>query len=94
VDGAKRAPPNLLLHQILVDAVLGGAVILAVTVLRARIQRFLGAVSCRPVYAGSGAKATFTWRVDEAARLWCLSGLRYAGVDLVVYEPCPAGSLT
>lgn len=42
VDGAERAAANLLLDQVLVDAVLGGAVILAVAVLGARIERFLG----------------------------------------------------
>jgi hypothetical protein len=33
VHRAKRPPANLLLHEILVDAVLGGAIILAVAVL-------------------------------------------------------------
>ena len=42
VDGAERAAPDLLLDQVLVDAVLGGAVIFAVAVLGARIERFLG----------------------------------------------------
>jgi len=41
VDGAKGAAANLLLHQILVDAVLGGAVILAVAVLGSGIEGFL-----------------------------------------------------
>jgi hypothetical protein len=45
VDGAEGTPANLLLDQILVDAVLGGAVILAVAVLGARIEGFLGAGS-------------------------------------------------
>lgn len=38
---AKRPPANLLLHQILVDAVLGRAIIFAVAVLGPRIERFL-----------------------------------------------------
>jgi hypothetical protein len=38
---SKRAPANLLLDQVLVDAVLGGPVILAVAVLGARVERFL-----------------------------------------------------
>jgi hypothetical protein len=42
VDGAERAAANLLLDQVLVDAVLGGAVIFAVAVLGARIEGFLG----------------------------------------------------
>lgn len=42
VDGAERASPNLLLDQVLIDAVLGGAVIFAVAVLGARIEGFLG----------------------------------------------------
>lgn len=41
VDGAKGAAADLLLDQVLVDAVLGGAVILAVAVLGARIEGFL-----------------------------------------------------
>jgi hypothetical protein len=43
VDGAKGAAANLLLDQVLVDAVLGGAVILAVAVLGAGIEGFLRA---------------------------------------------------
>lgn len=42
VDGAEGAPANLLLDQVLVDAVLGAAVILAVAVLGAGIEGFLG----------------------------------------------------
>lgn len=41
VDGAEGAAADLLLDQVLVDAVLGGAVILAVAVLGARVERFL-----------------------------------------------------
>jgi hypothetical protein len=41
VNCAKRPAANLLSHQVLVDAVLGSAVILAVTVLGTRIERFL-----------------------------------------------------
>lgn len=41
VDSAKGAAADLLLDQVLVDAVLGGAVILAVAVLGARVERFL-----------------------------------------------------
>jgi len=41
VDSAERAAANLLLDQVLVDAVLGAAVILAVAVLGAGIERFL-----------------------------------------------------
>ena len=41
VDGAKGAAANLLLDQVLVDAVLGGAVIFAVAVLGAGIAGFL-----------------------------------------------------
>ena len=41
VDGAEGATANLLLDQVLVDAVLGAAVILAVAVLGARIEGFL-----------------------------------------------------
>jgi hypothetical protein len=132
MDGAKRPPANLLAHQVLVDAVLGGAVIFAVAVLGARIEGFLGpSVLCCtphcitiaqselfPAKASSGhgsavrqhvsrdqsrglpgnaeafprgtftakkaIKRTFTRRVDEAARLWCRSGLWYAGVDLFI----------
>lgn len=32
--------------------------------------------------AGSKDGQTFTCRVEDAARLWCLRGLWYAGVDL------------
>jgi hypothetical protein len=38
---SKRPPANLLPYQVLIDAVLGGAVILAVAVLGPRIERFL-----------------------------------------------------
>lgn len=41
VDSAEGAAADLLLDQVLVDAVLGGAVILAVAVLGARVERFL-----------------------------------------------------
>lgn len=41
VDGAKGAAANLLLDQVLVDAVLGAAVIFAVAVLGAGIEGFL-----------------------------------------------------
>ena len=41
VDCAEGASANLLLDQVLVDAVLGGAVIFAVAVLGARIEGFL-----------------------------------------------------
>lgn len=41
VDGAKGATANLLLDQVLVDAVLGGAVVFAVAVLGAGIEGFL-----------------------------------------------------
>jgi hypothetical protein len=49
VDSSKGAATNLLLDQVLVDAVLGAAVILAVAVLGARIERFL-----RPVRLSTG----------------------------------------
>jgi hypothetical protein len=42
---AKRPPSNLLLYQVLVDAVLGGAIILAVAVLGPGIEGFLAVVS-------------------------------------------------
>lgn len=45
VDGAKGAAANLLLDQVLVDAVLGGAVILAVAVLGAGIEGFLAGLA-------------------------------------------------
>ena len=41
VDSAEGAAADLLLDQVLVDAVLGGAVILAVAILGARVERFL-----------------------------------------------------
>jgi len=41
VDSSKRSPPYLLLDQVLVDAVLGGPIILAVAVFGTRIERFL-----------------------------------------------------
>lgn len=41
VDRSKRAAANLLLDQVLVDAMLGAAVIFAVAVLGARIEGFL-----------------------------------------------------
>jgi hypothetical protein len=113
---------------------LGGAVIFAITVLGARIERFLSDVldtimhafaidngaelvhydlqgsRCLGAFAGyvvqnirgwqrtvsegrkhsmmsyTRDKRTFTLLVEEAARLWCRSGLWYAGVDLCVKE--------
>ena len=41
VDGAKGASPNLLINYVLVDAVLGGAIVFAVAVLGSRVQRLL-----------------------------------------------------
>ena len=43
MHGSKRPAADLLLHQILVDAVLGSAVVLAVAVLGPCIERFLAA---------------------------------------------------
>jgi hypothetical protein len=43
--GAKGAPSNLLLDQVLVDTMLGGSVILAVAVLGPRVERFLQGLS-------------------------------------------------
>lgn len=51
VHGAKGAAADLLADQVLVDAVLGGAIILAVAVLGAGIERLL-----RRVRAGAGAR--------------------------------------
>ena len=74
VDSPKRPPADLLLDEILVDAVLCGAVILAVAVLGPRIERFLCGVRLWRCHWGSGAVRTFTRLVEEAARLWCRSG--------------------
>jgi hypothetical protein len=47
VDRTERAAPNLLLHQVLVDSMLGRSVIFAVAVLGARIEGFLvGVTGC------------------------------------------------
>ena len=84
VDGAKGATANLLLDQVLVDAVLGGAVIFAVAVLGARIEGFLAPLAPK-VQARAAVllrTGTLTRLVLEAARRWCRSGLWYAGVDL------------
>jgi hypothetical protein len=77
VDGAKRAAAYLLPDEVLVDAVLGGAVVLRVAVLGARVEGFLSSVSgdARGQWQGHGGRGrTLTLRVDEAARLWCRSG--------------------
>jgi hypothetical protein len=57
VDRPKRPPADLLLDKILVDAVLGGAVILAVAVLGPRIECFLCRASGSGVLTGSGGGA-------------------------------------
>jgi uncharacterized protein YfaQ (DUF2300 family) len=41
MHSSKGTPPNLLLDEVLVDAVLSGSVIHAVAILGARIERFL-----------------------------------------------------
>lgn len=82
VDCAKGAAPNLLLDQVLVDAVLGGAVIFAVAVLGARIERFLQSLTT--TLEAWDHVGTLTCLVLEAARRWCRSGLWYAGVDLAM----------
>lgn len=91
MDSAEGPPTDLLLDQILIDTVLGAAVILAVTVLGPRIERFLGSVSafvsswCQSVVVCVVCVCrdrTFTRLVEEAARLWCRNGLWYVGCDL------------
>jgi len=39
--GAKRAPPNFLLDDVLIDAMLCGTIVLAGNILGSRIERFL-----------------------------------------------------
>lgn len=62
VDSAEGAAADLLLDQILVDAVLGGAVILAVAVLGARVERFFD-LSCGgrcPAVVSEGALVSWS----------------------------------
>lgn len=71
VDGTKGAAAYLLPDEVLIDAVLGGAVIFRVAVLGAGIEGFLCRVNRqRRVQRVSSIGRTFTLRVDEAARLW------------------------
>ena len=65
VDCAKGAPSNLLLDQVLVDAVLGGAVIFAVAVLGARIEGFLAPLASR---RGAGAMPQCQYLYSSGAR--------------------------
>ena len=92
VDCAERASSNLLLDQVLVDAVLGGAVIFAVAVLGARIEGFLLELTTK-LEAGMNV-STLTRRVLEAARRWCRRGLWYAGVDLAICQHLRGAALT
>jgi hypothetical protein len=73
---SKRSPPNLLLYQVLVDAVLGGAIILTVAVLGPRVECFLRAnvsAKSRTLKGEQGilksSVRTFTCLVEETARL-------------------------
>lgn len=52
VNGAKRAPPDLLIDYVLVDAMLGCAIVFAVAVFGARVQRLL---RCGNVRVDGGA---------------------------------------
>jgi hypothetical protein len=77
VDGAKGAAPNLLLDQVLVNAVLCGAVIFAIAVLGARIEGFLGGsagahAACQRQYLYSAGARSSSSVVSNVVLQWRL----------------------
>lgn len=83
MNGPERSPSNLLPNHILVDTMLGRAIILAGRILGAGVQRFLMSAT-RSVWVRHEAlrKLTFTARLVRGFRRRCRWGLSTEGAEL------------